>query len=91
MWTGGTPYRSFVAGRPETYALGFAILRTSKCRRSEGTVEKSTREHIGVRHIGTRELENRVAQHREYRNRDRRSFDRVKKRVNVDLYRVSGI
>jgi hypothetical protein len=38
-WTGGTPYRGFVARSPETFALGFTIPRTPKCRWSEAASE----------------------------------------------------
>jgi hypothetical protein len=47
-WTGGTPYRGFIARSPETLTSGFAIPRSLNFRWSEGTVEKSTREHIEV-------------------------------------------
>jgi hypothetical protein len=39
-WTGGTLFWGFAVRSPETYASEFTILRTLKCRWSEG-VEKS--------------------------------------------------
>jgi hypothetical protein len=47
-WTGGTPYRGFVAISPTSIASGFAILQTPKYQQSEGPLNSQSRDYIGV-------------------------------------------
>jgi hypothetical protein len=85
-------YWVFAARSPNIIASGFMILRTPKCRWSEGIVEKLTRKHIRVslyRGSGVGKVS--CSTSCEWQNHDRRSSGRRGKKVSVDLYRVSGI
>jgi hypothetical protein len=64
-WTGGTPYRGLAARSPDTYALGFTILRTPKCRWSEGPLKGQPHSVSGFRRIEIRESGRQAARHHE--------------------------